>query len=176
MSERGAGWLVVELCARELPARALPARLAVCAACLLQQPPSCTHWPRAAQQCRHQSQHLQAECGGWRVWKVFLLCSHANATKSVRWSRAPASSGKTGPPAPLGELVGGGGAIIKVALLGFGRNLAWGGDLGPYLGSPGQRAHRNGALRPGRFRKRGFSEPHSIILIYILLLFDFPRT
>ena len=65
---------------------------------------------------------------------------------------------------------------FKVALLGFGRNLAWGGDLGPYLGSPGQRAHRNGALRPGRFRKRGFSEPHAIILIYISLLFDFPRT
>ena len=65
---------------------------------------------------------------------------------------------------------------FKVALLVFGRNLAWGGGLGPCLGSPGQRAHRNGALRPGRFRKRGFPEPHSITLVYILLHFDFPGT
>ena len=39
-----------------------------------------------------------------------------------------------------------------------------------------KRAHSNGALRPGRFRKRGFSEPHSITLVYILLHFYFPGT
>ena len=53
VSERGARWLVVELCARELPAlplgtaqRLLPVRLAICAAGLLHRPPGCRHCPQ----------------------------------------------------------------------------------------------------------------------------------
>ena len=94
--------LVVESCAQQLPAGAqwlLPARLLICAACLL--PPSCTHWPRAAQQCRHQSQHLQLNAAAGASGKFFCYArTDANATKSVRWVSRARIFWEDGPPRP----------------------------------------------------------------------------
>ena len=46
--------------------------------------------------------------------RVFCHARTQMPLKVSAGSRAPASSGKTAPPAPLGELVGGGGAINRL--------------------------------------------------------------
>ena len=111
VSERGARWLVAELCAHELPAhplgtaqRLLPARLAICAAGLLNWPPGCTRCPQT----------------GWAgklgtASRLTLLC-HARTQMPVKGPldlARPHLLGRRAPPHPLGELVGGGGAIME---------------------------------------------------------------
>ena len=129
VSERGTRWLVVEPFARELPAHPLgtaqwllPARLAICAAGLLHlgcpaariahKTSALLRIPVAiAKEWRRRLKQRQTEKTGSRAIEhlTLLASSDTIAAKGSAGSRAPASSGKTSPPAPLGELVGGRG-------------------------------------------------------------------
>ena len=127
VSERGARWLVVELCARELPAlplgtaqRLLPVRLAIWScrpapsAARLDALPTTRRGGPARRRTRGLSGHqTPSKCGarasneirdsGFSFENVhfFVMLGRTQMPLKVSaGSRAPASSGKTGPPAP----------------------------------------------------------------------------
>ena len=71
-------WLVVKSCAWEQPARALVPLSGSCPHAWLSALHACYNAAARTDHERRSGADIRAaECGGWRVSKLFLLCSHA---------------------------------------------------------------------------------------------------